>query len=68
LVILTKRFDSVTGRLLLLIWSAVITIQILVEVVHATVSSRYPIRVEHRYEDKDEVFSEKMCSHVFFVE
>ena len=56
-IVFAERSDSVGGRLLVGIRAQVISVQVVVENVHAVVTVVHAVRVQHRHDFEDVVFA-----------
>lgn len=67
-VVLTQFLHCKARRLPLRVRIRVVSVKVLIQGVHPTMTPRYSVRVEHGDEYKDEVFSEEVSPHVVFAE
>jgi hypothetical protein len=68
IVMFTQLANGKARRLFFWIWCRIISIEVLVKRVHATMPSGNSIRVEHRDKHKHKILAKKVCSGILFIE
>ena len=68
IVMFTQLANGKARRLFFWIWGRIISIEVLVKRVHATMPPGNSIRVEHRDKHKHKILAKKVCSGILFIE